>query len=313
MSGMGKKILTFILILSLVLNAYFVWFAQPQPGDGESAEQIREMQENINSLEQENEALQAQIRQDNQSLQSYASQVEFYRDRVVELETTFQACPVGQEGFATLQAPAVVQRIEEERNGPFVTETVIEEGALIDVSVEVNPGKGRVLVQTTPLMGVVFQDAANTAVFVAQSRTNKSLTGTDTIFSIMADQPIPAVDGPSAGALMTLLTIAALDNNTKLNDSVTLTGTIDSEGNVGPISGVIEKSEAAKAGGKTLILLPRDNDQLVSYTYVQRDAGPFTIVERKPEIIDTEEFIEENVGIDVEFVDTIEDVVKYAV
>ena len=312
MSGMGKKILTFFLILSLALNAYFVWFAQPQPlGAGESAEQIREMQEDINSLEDENEILQSQVLLNNQSLQSYASQVEFYRNRVVELETTFQTCPVGQEGFATLQAPAVVQRIEEEENGPFVSETVIEEGALIDVSVEVRPGKGRVLVQTTPLMGVVFQDAANTAVFVAQGQVNMSLTGTDTILSITADQPIPAVDGPSAGALMTLLTISALENST-LNDSVTLTGTIDSEGNVGPISGVIEKSEAAKAGGKTLILLPRENDQLVSYTYVQKDMGIFTIVERKPEFIDTEKFIEENVGIDVEFVDTIEDVVRYA-
>ncbi len=313
MSGMVKKILTFLLILSLALNAYFVWFAQPQTlGAGESAEQIREMQDRINALEEENEALKVQVLLNNQSMQSYASQVEFYRNRVVELETTFQACPVGQEGFATLQAPAVVQRIEEGENGPFVSETVIEEGALIDVSVEVRPGKGRVLVQTTPLMGVVFQDAANTAVFVAQGQTNMSLTGTDTIFSIMADEPIPAVDGPSAGALMTLLTISALENST-LDDSVTLTGTIDSEGSVGPISGVIEKAEAAKAGGKTLILLPRENDQLVSYTYVQRGAGPFTIIERKPEFIDTEEYIEENVGIDVEFVDTIEDVVEYAV
>ncbi|HII02810.1 TPA: ATP-dependent protease [Methanosarcinaceae archaeon] len=310
---MVKKILTFLLILSLALNAYFVWFAQPQTlGAGESAEQIREMQDRINALEEENEALKVQVLLNNQSMQSYASQVEFYRNRVVELETTFQACPVGQEGFATLQAPAVVQRIEEGENGPFVSETVIEEGALIDVSVEVRPGKGRVLVQTTPLMGVVFQDAANTAVFVAQGQTNMSLTGTDTIFSIMADEPIPAVDGPSAGALMTLLTISALENST-LDDSVTLTGTIDSEGSVGPISGVIEKAEAAKAGGKTLILLPRENDQLVSYTYVQRGAGPFTIIERKPEFIDTEEYIEENVGIDVEFVDTIEDVVEYAV
>jgi len=310
---MVKKILTFLLIFSLVLNAYFVWFAQPQTlGAGESAEQIKEMQERINSLEQENEVLQSQIRQDNQSLQSYANQVEFYRNRVVELETEFQACPAGEEGFATLQAPAVVQRIEQEQNGPFASETVIEEGALIDVSVEVRPGKGRVLVQTTPLMGVVFQDAANTAVFVAQDRTNMSLTGTDTIFSIMAEEPIPAVDGPSAGALMTLLTIAALENST-VNDSVTLTGTIDSEGNVGPISGVIEKAEAAKAGGKTLILFPRENDELVSYSYVKRDVGPLTVIERKPEFIDTEEFIEENIGIDVEFVDTIEDVVRYAV
>ncbi|MPN21192.1 Lon protease [bioreactor metagenome] len=166
------------------------------------------------------------------------------------------------------------------------------------------------LVQTTPLMGVVFQDAANTAVFVAESETGKQLSSSDIIFSIAAKDEIPGVDGPSAGALMTLLTISAINGN-KLNDSITLTGTIDNEGNIGEIGGVLEKAQAAEAGGKTLFLIPRENSELVTYKFKERSIGGFTVIERVPETVDTEEYIEENVGINIEYVDTIGDVLKY--
>ncbi|HII79450.1 MAG TPA: ATP-dependent protease, partial [Methanosarcina sp.] len=136
------------------------------------------------------------------------------------------------------------------------------------------------------------------------------LSSSDVIFSITADQEIPGVDGPSAGALMTLLTISAINGN-KLNDSITLTGTIDNEGNVGAIGGVLEKAQAAEAGGKTLFLLPRENSELITYTLRERSIGGFTVVERVPKTVDAKEYIKENVGIDVEYVDTIDDVLKY--
>lgn len=60
-------------------------------------------------------------------------------------------------------------------------------------------------------MGTVFQDAANTAVYVAQNKTGIDLSGSDVIFSIEGSKEIPSVDGPSAGALMTLLVISALE------------------------------------------------------------------------------------------------------
>ena len=131
--------------------------------------------------------------------------------KVFELQNSSQMCPVGLEGFATLQGPAVFQTVQTDQTGPFIRKSVSEEGALLNISVEIRPGKGRVLVQTTPLMGVVFQDAANTAVFVAENKTGRQLSSSDIIFSITAPDQIPDVDGPSAGALMTLLTISAIE------------------------------------------------------------------------------------------------------
>lgn len=303
---MKSKLLALILVLSLTANAYLLLFEQA-PVEGE---QIQEMQAQIDSLERENEALKTQVAQNNQSLESYASQLDHYRERVYELENNLQACPAGLEGYASLQAPAVFQNIDQEGSDPFNRRVTSEEGALLNISVETRAGKGRVLVQTTPLMGVVFQDAANTAVFVAQQETGVSLSGSDVIFSITADEEIPGVDGSSAGALMTLLTIAAI-NGTELNNSITLTGTIDNEGNVGAIGGVFEKAEAAEAGGKTLFLLPRENSELVIYDLQERKIGGITIVERVPEVVDAEDYIEEEVGIDIQYVDTIDDVLRY--
>ena len=185
------------------------------------------------------------------------------------------------------------------------------DGSLLNVTVEIVPGRGRVLVNTTPLMGEVFQDAANTAVFVAQARTGRDLSRSDVIVSIVADDEVPAVNGGSAGALMTLLMISAIEGSSVRSD-VTLTGTIDQEGRVGAIGGVLEKAMAAKEKGKTLFLLPRENSQLVRYTERTRDYYGYTIIQQVPERVDAKQYIESKIGIRTEYVENIEDVLRFA-
>ena len=204
-----------------------------------------------------------------------------------------------------------MERSVYERDGPFVTERTERVGALINVTSEVAPGRGRVLVNTTPLMGEVFQDAAITAAYVAQERTGRNLSRSDVIVSIVADDQVPAVDGGSAGALMTLLTIAALQGWQPRSD-MTLTGTIDQDGNVGAIGGVVEKATAAKEKGKTLFLLPRENSQLVRYTERTIDYYGYSVVRQVPERVDAKQYLESELGIRVEYVDTIDDVLRLA-
>lgn len=74
--------------------------------------------------------------------------------------------------------------------------------------------------------------------------------------------------GPSAGALMAALIIAALENFT-LPQDVTMSGTISSDGHIGEIGGVIEKAKAAKEDNKRILILPRENSQLVRYKEVR--------------------------------------------
>jgi predicted S18 family serine protease len=302
-----EQVLTLLLLVSLAANAVLLWSAS-EVDSGEA----RELETRVDALEEANEDLTRQVAQDNRSLQSYAAQVDTYRTRVHDLEEQLQQCPGGVAGLASLQAPAVLQTVREVPDPPFVREEVVEEGAMINVSVEVDPGKGRVLVQTTPLMGLTFQDAANTAAFVAEGNTGMSLSASDVIFSIEAREEVPAVDGPSAGALMALLLIASLEGE-ELDENVTLTGTIDTTGNIGPIGGILLKAQAAHDAGKTLLLLPRENSRIVRYETVERNIGGITIIEQRPETLDAKATIEEEIGIEVAYVDTIDDVLAYAV
>ena len=89
-----------------------------------------------------------------------------------------------------------------------------------------------------------------------------------------------------------------------------MTGTIDQYGHVGAIGGVIEKAKAAKESGKTLFLLPKENSQLVQYVERTRNMAGITIIEQVPEISDAKQYIEANIGINVGYVDTIDDVLQ---
>jgi uncharacterized protein len=74
-----------------------------------------------------------------------------------------------------------------------------------------------------------------------------------------------SIDGPSAGALMTSGVLAALRGDQVL-PHVTMTGTINPDGTVGPVGGIAQKVEAAAAVGKTVVLIPAGN----RYTFDRR-------------------------------------------
>lgn len=273
---------------------------------------IETLQQKIYALERENAVLARDLYQTNLSLEYYMKQSSLYRNQVSDLESKIKKdnATLAISGYAELDAPAVRQKIEYVGDFPFVEKRVTLEGAIMTISAEITSGKGRVLVVTKPSMGVIFQDAANTAVDVAEGYTGRDISGSDVIFSVVSDSEIRSVDGPSAGALMTVLMIYALEGKT-LPQDLTMTGTMDHEGHVGEIGGVVEKAQAAKDANKSLILIPRENSRLpVSYTE-ERRYGNFIIKETKWRTVDAEDYIEENVGIDVEYVDTIEDILAY--
>lgn len=204
------------------------------------------------------------------------------------------------QGSATLGAPVVVQRIETVQEGPFIYEQVTEEGAMVTVSVEIVPGRGRLLVHTTPLMGVTFQDAAKTALSVAEDRTGADLSGSDVIVSLQAAEDVDGVDGSSAGALMAVLMISALEGFT-LNESVTMTGTIDPSGRIGSVGGIGMKAEAAAATGRTLFLIPQENGVPPGYPGFAQGPG----------VMDMQAAIEGETNIQVEYVATVDDALRY--
>lgn len=213
---------------------------------------------------------------------------------------------------ASLQGLAVITTINYTREGRYIYQQMNETGTTINVTVDIIPGGGRILVQTTPLMGILFQDAANTAVAVAKNRTAADLSGSDVIFSITSDGVISTVDGASAGALMTIITHAAATGE-PLWENRTLTGTINPDGSIGAVGGVIEKARAAKEAGKDLLLLPRENANIVIRNESSMNMGGFRMTRLVSETVSAKEYIESRIGIRVEFVDTIDEVERYLI
>ncbi len=64
-----------------------------------------------------------------------------------------------------------------------------------------------------------------------------------------------AIDGPSAGALLSTGSLAAI-RASNISDSTTMTGTVLPDGSVGPVAGVAEKVRAAAEAGFTRVLIP---------------------------------------------------------
>jgi predicted S18 family serine protease len=294
--------LTVLLVLSLALNVVLAVvlgavITGSMPGTSSQLEELR----------QKNADLIGQVEGYNRTIDDFSRQIDFYRNQVYGSSPGNGTRGDGVFGTAGLQAPAVMSTVTYTREGSLIFERTTQNGIMMDVNVEIKPGTGRVLVETRPLMGIVFQDAANTAVLVAGNITGANLSANDVIFSIHAPGAVPQIDGPSAGALMTAVVTAAIENRT-LNQSVTLSGTINPDGSVGTIGGIPDKAQAAKDSGKQLFLLPEGNQVLSFTTPHERNFFSLMTNRQETQTKDTKGYIENQTGIQVMFVHNISDV-----
>ncbi|MGA2912379.1 MAG: S16 family serine protease [Methanoregula sp.] len=278
------QVITVLLMVSICVNVFFLSFYVPSDQN-----RISGLISQINNLTANNTQLQSKVDQTTPGISSTG----------------------GIVGYASLQAPAVSQTVQMVNRGRYIAQTLVQKGSIMNISVEIAPGKGRVLVQTKPLMGVVFQDAANTAVAVARNKTGVDLSNSDVIFSIDSGDKISEVDGPSAGALMTLLTISAIDRH-PIDQRLTLTGTIDGNGHIGAIGGVIAKATAAKENGKTLFMIPGENQLITPPVPLTAGTGIFSVARQPQQQVSASDYIEKNIGINITYVNTIDDVIAAA-
>lgn len=140
-------------------------------------------------------------------------------------------------------------------------------GVATDLLVQVKPGTGRVLVNINNLLfWVDTQYSIRTAIHVAENITGMNASKYDFIYNIDANASI--IGGGSAGASLTIATIAALEGK-KPNPDVMITGTINSDGSIGPIGGVLEKAKAAESEGAKIFLVPLGQAYEVAYRSVR--------------------------------------------
>ena len=190
-------------------------------------------------------------------------------------------------------------------------QTTSYNGTILKITVDIRDGTGLVLANTAIPEGVDFQDSARIAVQVAHNITGVNLSNKDVIFSITTDnQNLRAVDGGSAGGAMTVLLTSAILGKS-INEHVLMTGTIQSDGTIGPIGGVLEKAQAAASYGAKIFLVPSGQGVVEQQHCTQSTQGPFVYQSCSPQEVSLSSIMESKYGMKVIEVGTIDDVLKY--
>jgi uncharacterized protein len=186
-----------------------------------------------------------------------------------------------------------------------------ENGVITILTVQAVPGSGRVLTNIDKLLfWVDTQSSIRKATTVAENITAINLTDYDIIYAIQANASV--IGGPSAGAAITIATIAALLNKS-VNESVMITGSVNHDGTIGPVGGVFEKAVVSKDVGAQTFLVPLTQSNQVSYKtrqYCEKIGWmDFCTTETYPVKID----VEQDAGINVEEVMTIQDAMEFMI
>jgi len=125
-------------------------------------------------------------------------------------------------------------------------------GGTADVYLEIRPGSGKIFIDSYPLTKLDTQSSTRFANRVACSFLREDCSRYDFFYTIRADSPV--VGGPSAGGAIAVLTAAML-SDTKIDESIAMTGTINSGGIIGPVAGLRQKTDAANEKGLKLVLV----------------------------------------------------------
>ena len=163
----------------------------------------------------------------------------------------------------TVYAPAVAQT-ESGNIGIISTITVTIQ----------SHGSGRVFVDTLPLTEIDMQGSARLAVKVATAlvENDKNSTADPSVYDyfFVVRTTAPIIGGPSAGGVMTVATVALLQNWDMSNTTV-MTGMINPDGSIGPIGGILQKIDAANSVGATRFLLPKGQSTKAIEDYAENN------------------------------------------
>jgi len=288
-AGRLKVALIISILVNVALASVVVSNFQESKSPGAQyaalASQNQNLTRTVNSLKQELTILQSQ-------LYYYKAQAEYY-SRIARLNGTASGVAVGRSEVNIVAVREVRKSIAESAY----------EGVVMTAHLELREGEGRLLINTRPKIGIDLQTSANTAILVAENITGLSLRDTDVILTVTADTDTEVLDGPSAGAAITVGLIAAIRNQT-IDRAVFMTGTINPDGSVGKIGGVLEKATAAAGFGATKFLVPIG--QSVALTYKTEESHPapgLTIITSRPESISVKEYLRQQ-GFNLEVLET---------
>lgn len=115
--------------------------------------------------------------------------------------------------------------------------------------------KGKGVVRFNDTAGSMAKDSVFNAASVIRKLTNKDISDYDVHVNVIGGGQI---DGPSAGAAITMCVVSALLNR-PIRQDMAVTGEISLRGKVKPVGGIFEKVYGARRKNIKLVVVPKDN------------------------------------------------------
>jgi uncharacterized protein len=248
--------LLILMCLSIFLNVvFYTWIL-------EYKEWLQNLQAKVNELSLENTVLRQNLEVLQQSLEYYPN-----------------ASLIGEEEWIYIA-------------GVITTESGEYKGEILRIYARLMEGSGRVFITTSPKIGITLQDSAETAFKAAQKISKFNASKVDVMLMVMANKTIDVVDGPSAGAAITVL-LSLMFQAKEIQRDVIITGAIQEDGTIRKVGGIIEKAIAAAEMGATTFLVPPGQSKSTIYVEKITQIGPFKFIERVPQTVNVQEFLEE--------------------
>lgn len=273
----GRRLLTLSIIINIALaSACGYMYSLNQRTSSEAAEYVS----TLNQLAERTVQLE-------QRLNMSSSQLEYYK----ELANHYAAAAEARGNATGIIGEAGIPILAVQ-----TTQTLFQtsyRGHVLRADVELAEGHGRVLVNTEVLNGMDIQTSVRTAAAVVETLTGASFGNTDIILTITSEVTVDAVDGPSAGAAITVALLAAL-RRVEVNEGVYITGTINSDGSVGKVGGVPYKALAAAEEGAETVIVPLGQGAVTLYEPKTIKLGRSTLTTYERVTVSLEEYLMEN-------------------
>ncbi|MGK0469311.1 MAG: ATP-dependent Lon protease, partial [Clostridium sp.] len=156
-------------------------------------------------------------------------------------------------------------------------------GSTIEIETSVfeakESGKGQVRFNDTA--GSMAKDSVFNAASVIRKTTNKDIKDYDIHVNIIGGGKI---DGPSAGAAITVCIISSLLNK-PIRQDIAVTGEISLSGIIKPVGGIFEKIYGARRKGIKLVILPIDNEKQVPIDLVDIETKAISNIEQLMKLV----------------------------
>ncbi len=132
-------------------------------------------------------------------------------------------------------------------------------GSTIEIEAAVFPAKkkGSGVVRFNDTAGSMAKDSVFNAASVIRNLTDKDIKDYDIHVNVIGGGKI---DGPSAGAAITICIISSLLNK-PIRQDLAVTGEISLQGKIKPVGGIFEKIYGARRMGIKFVLIPKDNEK----------------------------------------------------